>query len=50
MDLLLEVQHQLNNSSQWHFAKRIVLAISGGVDSMVLLYLMTEVNLSLIHI
>lgn len=44
MDLLLEVQHQLNNSSQWHFAKRIVLAISGGVDSMVLLYLMTEVN------
>ena len=44
MDLLLEVQNQLKNSSQWHFAKRIVLAISGGVDSMVLLYLMIELN------
>lgn len=38
------VYSQLRSWPEWHRSRRIVLAISGGVDSMVLLRLMIEIN------
>lgn len=41
LDIILrQIKNQLNNWSEWESSKRIVLAVSGGVDSMVLLDLM----------
>ena len=40
--LLRQVKQQLESWPEWKSAHKIVLAISGGVDSMVLLDLMSE--------
>lgn len=41
-NLLRQVKNQLESWEEWHKVKTIVLAISGGVDSMVLMQLMLE--------
>lgn len=41
--LLRQVKQQLDSWKEWGDSKRIVLAVSGGVDSMVLLHVMSEI-------
>lgn len=43
-DLFIQIKQQLKEWHHWDKSKRILLAISGGVDSMVLLDLMMKVN------
>lgn len=40
--LLRQVKRQLESWPEWQASQKIVLAVSGGVDSMVLLHLMSE--------
>lgn len=40
--LLRQVKQQLESWSEWGTSRKIVLAVSGGVDSMVLLHIMSE--------
>lgn len=40
--LLRQVKQQLESWSEWESSQKIVLAVSGGVDSMVLLHIMSE--------
>ena len=42
--LMREVKAQLESWPAWLEAKTVVLAVSGGVDSMVMLRLMNELN------
>lgn len=41
--LLRQVKRQLESWSEWETSRKIVLAVSGGVDSMVLLQIMSEI-------
>lgn len=43
-NLLNQVSQQLNKWPQWHQAKSFLLALSGGVDSVVLLDLLDKIN------
>lgn len=43
-NLLNNVKQQLNEWTHWTRSKRILLAVSGGLDSMVLLNIMLQVN------
>ena len=41
--LLRQVKRQLESWSEWETSRKIILAVSGGVDSMVLLQIMSEI-------
>ena len=43
-DLLYNVKQLLNEWPEWFKSKRILLAVSGGIDSMVLLTIMLQIN------
>lgn len=42
--LVLNVKHQLEQWKEWHNAKSVMIAISGGVDSVVLFDIISQIN------